>query len=680
MLEAAFNLADSGTIIVDAGLRIVFCNKWFSDRVGIEAALLNGQILGDVFPRWQDPGQREALQKALEHGLGRYLSGALHPGLFDMAVDEGGKRYNVGIKPYSTDNRTFILLDIHDNATRQNSSASIKSFIGELEQENRRRRSSEKVARRLATRDSLTGLPNRRDFEISSAKYIDAANQGAEMAAVFLIDLDSLKAINEKDGHHAGDQVLVEMASRIQNFAADRGSVARYGGDEFAMCLPGLSKVADIVAELDILMETIRRPCKFCDENHVVTASVGVSLCPVDGVDLVHLTQLADVAMRGVKYSGGDNFSFYSPALTELVQEMGARRAAELAREETESKYYNLFHIMPDGFLYLKLLFDQSMRIVDGVVIEVNEAFERQAGVTKEQILGQKTSILNQMHNQASWDLNKMYDDIVVHHKQPRFEVMSSSGKHFISLSFHVPFPGYMAVLATDMHKSVFATSSDTAGNGATDTRLWDVVLGVAVYLQKVMAELGQSKFAQCCPSEFSQIAAAACATSETLQTVAGFKSDALEMREVNSELLLEVMLTDAEELLQQSGKCLVRQGEESLPLVCCCSEIVGDVFSQLLRLFLDGSINGQEDIILGAYVEENIVKIQFCSATGKLKLPPGNFWDTQEIDTAEPHTRLRQIAWLSKAGGVLLSRDTTVLEDCLTVRMKKNSEIKSEV
>jgi diguanylate cyclase (GGDEF)-like protein len=672
MLEAAMNLTDSGIIIIDAGLRIVFCNKWFAERVKTDAALLQGQVLSEAFPRWQDPRHSDALHQALEQGLGRYFSAVLHPGLFDMVVNEVGRRYNVGIKPYSADNRTFILLEIQDGALRQHSSASIKSFIGELAQENKRSQQNEKVARRLAARDSLTGLPNRRDFEIKAAKYIDAVSQGPEMVAVIFIDLDNFKAINEKDGHHSGDQVLLEMGSRLQNFCSDRGTVARYGGDEFVICLPELAKVADVVVELDELMEIVRQPCKFCDENLVVTASLGISLYPVDGVDLSHLLQLADVAMRGVKYSGGDNYSFYSPALIELVQEMGARRAAELAREESESKYYNLFHIMPDGFLYLKLVFDQSMRVADGIVLEVNEAFERIAGVAKESILGKRTSFLNQLHNQASWDLNKIYDDIVVYHKQPRFEVMSSDGKHYITLSFHIPYPGYMAVLSTQMPSSVFAPPTRVAVGGETELLRWDVVQGAAQYLYKAMETMGQTEFAQCCQDEFSQISAAALVTAETLHAVSGYNLDALEVQKISVDALVEAMLFSGEDHLRRAGKSLIRQGDASLPLVFGCPEIISDVLDRVLHLFCSGGINDSEDVMLGTYLEESVVKIQFCPAAGKLKFPQGNFWDTQELDATMQQAQLRQIAWLCKAGGALLSRETTTIDDCITLRLKK--------
>ena len=146
-----------------------------------------------------------------------------------------------------------------------------------------------------ATHDRLTQLPNRSFLE-SEIEQSDSH----EPAAVLLVDLDRFKLINDAFGHHAGDQLLIEAARRIEIASDDRGSVARFGGDEFAVFAPGLDR-----QEAQLLAESIGSALEEAFDigaaSVAIGASIGIALRPEHGRDATKLLRRADIAMYDAK-------------------------------------------------------------------------------------------------------------------------------------------------------------------------------------------------------------------------------------------------------------------------------------------------------------------------------------------------------------------------------------------
>ena len=154
--------------------------------------------------------------------------------------------------------------------------------------------------RHEATHDALTGLPNRTLFAERVTTAIAARRPGGEFA-VLLMDLDGFKDVNDTLGHECGDQVLVEVARRLEDAVGEDVTVARLGGDEFCMLVPlgeGRPDVADVV---DRLHEGLRAPYRVGDVELEVRASVGAAMCPQHGDDGSVLLRHADVAMYAGK-------------------------------------------------------------------------------------------------------------------------------------------------------------------------------------------------------------------------------------------------------------------------------------------------------------------------------------------------------------------------------------------
>ncbi|MBU1641942.1 EAL domain-containing protein, partial [bacterium] len=186
----------------------------------------------------------------------------------------------------------------------------------------------------LAYHDSLTTLPNRSLFSKLLGHSINQEHRHNGQLAVLFLDLDYFKNINDTLGHEAGDQLLQEVAARLKTCLRESDTVARLGGDEFVVMLPELDveKYAATVAQK--ILSAVARPFVLAGQECRVTASIGVSTYPQDGLDEQTLTKNADIAMYKAKEEGKNNFLFYSDklnanSLERLNLESGLRHALE---------------------------------------------------------------------------------------------------------------------------------------------------------------------------------------------------------------------------------------------------------------------------------------------------------------------------------------------------------------
>lgn len=169
----------------------------------------------------------------------------------------------------------------------------------------------EREMRRMAQHDSLTGLANRRLLEeLFDTVEALARRHDAEMALLF-IDLDDFKPINDTLGHRAGDEVLMTVASRLEASVRESDLVARFGGDEFVVVLPELSKPQDVMGVAEKLLGVLTQPIRIEDESRELGVSIGIARYPQDGRDLQGLLRCADHAMYSVKQRGKNGYALY---------------------------------------------------------------------------------------------------------------------------------------------------------------------------------------------------------------------------------------------------------------------------------------------------------------------------------------------------------------------------------
>ena len=173
----------------------------------------------------------------------------------------------------------------------------------------------------LAHYDSLTGLSNRFSLNSRLAQSLLEARREERQLAVLLIDLDRFKVINDSLGHHVGDLLLVETASRLGKVVRESDIVARLGGDEFVVVLTKLTDPADAGQVATKMLQMLGAPYQLEGKELHSTPSIGISIFPTNGDDSDVLMKHADAAMYSAKEHGRNNFKFFSASMTEAASE-----------------------------------------------------------------------------------------------------------------------------------------------------------------------------------------------------------------------------------------------------------------------------------------------------------------------------------------------------------------------
>jgi diguanylate cyclase (GGDEF)-like protein len=195
---------------------------------------------------------------------------------------------------------------------------------------------------KLATHDTLTGLPNRAFFNEALGHAIAQAQRNGRSLALFFMDLDRFKNINDTLGHSVGDRVLQEAASRLRGSVRASDMIARLGGDEFVLLVEeyaGTNHLADIAGKV---LKAFEPGFEVHGHELALAASIGISTYPQDGADAQTLVSNADIAMYRAKEQGRNRHCFYSAELNKLTEERlvleaGLKRALE--RGEIEVFY-----------------------------------------------------------------------------------------------------------------------------------------------------------------------------------------------------------------------------------------------------------------------------------------------------------------------------------------------------
>lgn len=167
---------------------------------------------------------------------------------------------------------------------------------------------SQEELRYLANHDSLTGLPNRRLFLDRLEQAIKRAKRANSRMAVYFIDLDEFKKINDNLGHHVGDSLLKEVGRRLQSVVREMDTVSRLAGDEFTIITENVSNPEEVSNIAKKVLGIFDLPFHLHDREFYVSASVGVGVFPDDGEDLVTLMKGADSAMYKAKADGRNGY------------------------------------------------------------------------------------------------------------------------------------------------------------------------------------------------------------------------------------------------------------------------------------------------------------------------------------------------------------------------------------
>ena len=217
------------------------------------------------------------------------------------------------------------------------------------------RKESEQRLNFLANHDALTKLPNRALLQERIDHALHIAQRNKTQIAILFIDLDRFKVINDTLGHHAGDLLLLECASRLQACLRESDTIARQGGDEFVVLLEDFGEgVQFLTAVARKVMAALTQSFVLLGQEVFISASIGISVFPQDGHDMGTLLKNADIAMYRAKEQGKNNFQFYASdsnvhSFERLALENSLRKALE--RDEFVLYYQPKVDLMTDSIV-----------------------------------------------------------------------------------------------------------------------------------------------------------------------------------------------------------------------------------------------------------------------------------------------------------------------------------------
>ncbi len=312
LLAMVFSNSNEAIIVTDAENRIVATNSAFTQLTGYQPEEVLGQN-----PRLLSAGNtpREVFT---EMWASLHRDGAWQGELWDRR--KNGEAYPKWLS-------VSLVRDEQGN---------IRNHIGSFIDISELKATQERI-RHLAHHDTLTNLPNRFSLNEKLEQAVAFCRRNRMQLALMLIDLDRFKTINDTLGHHAGDELLVEVARRLLGAVRESDIVARLGGDEFVVALPGIGSPDDAAHLADKIAREISRPYLISGQEQRTTPSIGICLFPEDGGDISDLLKNADVAMYHAKAKGRGNYQFFTEDMNvATTRRMNIESDLRLALERDE--------------------------------------------------------------------------------------------------------------------------------------------------------------------------------------------------------------------------------------------------------------------------------------------------------------------------------------------------------
>jgi len=301
-LDAALNNMVQGLCMFDAEQRLILCNDRFLEMFGLSREnVVSGIGLLELIQCIESAGgfPKGSAKKVYQLSCARVF------------VD-GSDSYQQEVP----DGRTI-------DVTRREMPGG--GWVGTYEDVTQRRTAERQIVH-MAEHDTLTDLPNRHLFQRTLTELLQAAGK-TDPLAIFCLDLDGFKGVNDMFGHAAGDELLGQVASRLVRCVGDHGMAARLGGDEFALLQRGPAQPDGANALALMVTEALSAPYDLFGNQVVLGASIGIAISPDDASSSDELLKCADMALYGAKAAGRGSYRFFEPEMNARVR---ARRQLEV--------------------------------------------------------------------------------------------------------------------------------------------------------------------------------------------------------------------------------------------------------------------------------------------------------------------------------------------------------------
>lgn len=224
------------------------------------------------------------------------------------------KNYQVKFKLKGSKER--IWLDLHASRVVFRGKVSVLGILRDISKQ----KEAEDMIWHQANYDTLTGLPNRRMFRDRLEQEIKKSDRTGLTLAMMFLDLDHFKEVNDTMGHDTGDNLLKEAAQRIKDCVRETDTVARLGGDEFVVLLSQIEDLNSLERIAESILAGLAKPFDLETDPIYISASIGITLYPIDAHDFDDLLKNADQAMYAAKGEGRNRFSYFTPSMQEAAQ------------------------------------------------------------------------------------------------------------------------------------------------------------------------------------------------------------------------------------------------------------------------------------------------------------------------------------------------------------------------
>lgn len=210
----------------------------------------------------------------------------------------------------------FIWMELHASSVDFRGARSVLGILHDITKQ----KEAEDLIWQQANFDGLTGLPNRRMFRDRLEQELKKSERTGSALAVMYLDLDHFKEVNDTMGHDKGDALLKEATLRLKGCVRDTDTVARLGGDEFVILLSEMDGLSGLERVAQNILEQLQQPFTLDLESVYISASIGITICPVDAADFDTLLKNADQAMYAAKAEGRNRYSYFTPSMQAAAQ------------------------------------------------------------------------------------------------------------------------------------------------------------------------------------------------------------------------------------------------------------------------------------------------------------------------------------------------------------------------
>lgn len=298
--DAALNNMVQGLVMFDSSARIVVCNQRYIQMYNLSPEVVKpGCTLRDLLQHRKDVG---------------------------LFIGDPEQRCRIILEAIARQETAVWTIETSDGRIIQTVDQPMPGggWVSTHEDVTERKHADAKIAY-MAHHDELTGLPNRTHFQEGLKEALSSAKRENRLA-VFYLDLDRFKKVNDTLGHPAGDDLLKAVAKRLRNCVRETDTVVRLGGDEFAIIQPAMEQPRDAAVLAQRILAAIAAPYEIDGHEIIVSTSIGIAIAPDDGTESDQLMKNADMALYGAKTAERGTCRFFAP---EMDADMKARSNME---------------------------------------------------------------------------------------------------------------------------------------------------------------------------------------------------------------------------------------------------------------------------------------------------------------------------------------------------------------